>query len=107
MIGRRPQPVRSHSLLYDLPPVSRLTRYQHRRCILNQREYILNHIEGDLGLLEYPFRIVVSDRPHLIYEASLQDLLEPTKEVVIAFMYRAKNDNTVFRSCTLPHSVFE
>ena len=107
MIGRRPQPVRSHSLVYNLPPVPRLTRYQRRRCILNQREYILNHIEGDLGLLEYPFRIVVSDRPHLIYEASLQDLLEPTKEVVIAFMYRTKNDNTVFRSCTLPHSAFE
>ncbi len=107
MIGRRPQPVRSHSLLYNLPPVPWLMRYQHRWCILNQREYKLNHIEGDLGLLEYPFQIVVSVRPHLVYEASLQDLLEPTKEVVIAFMYRAKNDNNVFRSRTLPHGAFE
>ena len=107
MIGRRPQPVRSHSLLYNLPPVPRLTRYQHRRCILSQREYILNHIEGDLGLLEYPFQFVVLDRPQLVYEASLQDLLEPTKEVVIAFMYRARNGNNVFRSCTLPHSAIE
>ena len=62
---------------------------------------------GDLGLLEYPFRIVVSDRPHLVYDASLQDLLEPTKEVVIAFMYRAENGNNVFRSRTLPHGAFE
>jgi len=107
MIGRRPQPVRSHSLLYNLPPVPRLTRYQRRRCILSQREYILNHIEGDLGLLEYPFQFVVSDRPQLVYEASLQDLLEPTKEVVIAFMYRARNGNDVFRSRTLPHGAFE
>jgi hypothetical protein len=82
MIGRRPQPVRSHSLLYNLPPVPRLTRYQRRRCILNQREYILNHIEGGgLGLLEYPFRIVVSDRPHLVYKASLQDLLNQQKKL--------------------------
>ena len=107
MIGRRPQPVRSHSLLYNLPPVPWLMRYQHHWCILSQREYILNHIEGDLGLSEYPFRIVVSDRPHLVYEASLQDLFEPTKEVVIAFMYRARNGNNVFCSRTLPHGAFE
>ena len=134
MIGRRPRPIPSHSLLSNLPPVPRLTRYQHRQCILSQREYVLNHIDGDLGLLEYPIRIVVSDRPHLvykvsenssladplykfwwcygqtalpIYEASLEDLIEPTKEVVIAFMYIAKNSNNVFRSRTLPHGVFE
>ncbi len=107
MIGRRPRPVPSHSLLYKLPPVPRLTRYQRRWCILSQREYILNHIEGDLGPLRYPFRIVVSDRPNLVYEASLQDLLEPTKEVVIAFIYRAENGNNIFRSRTLPHGAFE
>jgi hypothetical protein len=102
MIGRRPRPVPSHSILYNLPPVPRLTRYQRRLCILSQREYILNHIQGNLGLSKYPFRIVISHWPHLIYEASLQDLLEPTKEVVIAFMYRTKNGNNVFRSRTLP-----
>ncbi len=107
MIGRRPQPVPSHSLLYNLPPVPQLTRYQRRWCILSQSKYILNHIEGDLGLLKYLFQIVVSDWPHLIYEASLQDLLEPTKEVVIAFIYRAENGNNVFRSRTLPHGAFE
>ena len=63
------------------PPVPRLTRYQRRQCILSQREYVLNHINGDLGLLEYPIRIVVSDRPHLVYEASLEDLIEPTKMI--------------------------
>ena len=107
MIGRRPRPIPSHSVLYTLPPVPRLTRYQRRQCILSQREYVLNHIDGDLGLLEYPIRIVVSDRPHLVYEASLEDLLEPTKEVVIAFIYIAENGNNVFRSRTLPHGVFE
>jgi hypothetical protein len=107
MIGRRPQPIPSHSLLYTLPPVPRLTRYQRRQCILSQREYVLNHINGDLGLLEYPIQIVVSDRPHLVYEASLEDLLEPTKDVVIAFMYIAENSNYVFCSRTLPHSMFE
>ncbi len=103
MIGRRPWPVPSHSLLYKLPPVPRLTRYQRCWCILSQREYILNHIKGDLGPLKYPFRIVVSDRPHLVYKASLQDLLEPTKEVVIAFIYRAKNGSNIFCS----HGAFE
>ena len=107
MIGRRPQPIPSHSLLSNLPPVLRLTRYQRRQCILSQREYVLNHIDGDLGLLEYPIRIVVLDRTHLVYEASLEDLLEPTKEVVIAFMYIAENGNNVFRSRTLPHGVFK
>jgi hypothetical protein len=63
MIGRRPRPIPSNSLLYTLPPVPRLTRYQRRQCILSQREYVLNHINGDLGLLEYPIRIVISDRP--------------------------------------------
>jgi len=80
MIGRRPRPIPSHSILYTLPPVPRLTRYQRHQCILSQREYVLNHIDGDLGLLEYPIRIVVSDRPHLVYEAYLGDLLAPTKE---------------------------
>ena len=107
MIGRRPRPIPSNSLLYNLPPVLRLTRYQRHQCILSQREYVLNHIDGDLGLLEYPIRIVVSDRTHLVYEASLEDLLEPTKEVVIAFMYIAENGNNVFRSRTLPHGAFE
>jgi hypothetical protein len=60
-----------------------------------------------LGLLEYPIRIDVADRPHLVYEASLEDLVEPTKEVVIAFMYFAKNGNKVFRSRTLHHGVFK
>ena len=106
-IRRGPRPIPSHSLLYTLPPVPRLTRYQRRQCILSQREYILNHIEGDLGPLKYPFRIVVLDRPHLVYEASLHDLLEPTKEVVIAFIYRAENGNNVFRSRTLHHGAFE
>ncbi len=106
-IGRRPRPNPSHFLLYTLPPVPRLTRFQHLQCILSQREYVLNHIDGDLGLLEYPIRIVVSDRPHLVYEATFEDLLEPTEEVAIAFMYIAKNGNTVFRSRMLPHSVFE
>ena len=107
MIGRRPRPIPSHSILYTLPPVPRLTRYQRHQCILSQREYVLNHIDGDLGLLEYPIRIVVSDPPHLVYEASLEDLLEPTKEVVIAFMYIAENGNNIFRSRTLPHGAFE
>ncbi len=80
MIGRWPQPVPSHSILYNLPPVPQLTRYQRRLCILSQREYILNHIQGDVGPSKYPFQIVISHWPHLIYEASLQDLLEPTKE---------------------------
>ncbi len=107
MIGRRPRPVPSHSLLYKLPPVQRLTRYQRCWCILSQREYILNHIKGDLGPLKYPSQIVISDRPHLVYEASLQDLLEPMKEVVIAFIYRAKNGNNIFYSRTLPYGAFE
>ena len=107
MIWRRPRPIPSHSLLYTLPLVPRLTSYQRRQCILIQREYILDHIDSDLGLLEYPIQIVVSDRTHLVYEASLEDLLEPTKEVVIAFMYIAENGKNVFRSCTLPHGVFE
>ena len=107
MIGRRPRPVFSHSLLYNLPPVPRIARYQCRWCIFSQREYILNHIKGDLGPLKYPFQIVVSDRPHLVYEASLQDLLEPAKEVIIAFIYRAENSNNVFCSRTLPHRAFE
>jgi hypothetical protein len=38
------------SILYTLPPVPRLTRYQRRQCILSQRECVLNHIDGDLGL---------------------------------------------------------
>jgi hypothetical protein len=71
-------------------------RYQRRQCILSQIEYVLDLIDGDLGLLEYPIRIVVSDRPHLVYEASLEDLLEPTKEVIIAFIYIAENGNNVF-----------
>jgi hypothetical protein len=54
---------------------------------------ILNHIEGDLVPLKYPF--------------DLEDLLEPTKEVIIAFIYRAENGNNVFRSRTLPHGEFE
>ncbi len=107
MIGRRPRPIPSRSFLYTLPPVPRLTRYQRHQCILSQREYILNHIDSDLGLLEYPIQIVVSDWPHLVYEASLEDLLEPMKEVVIAFMYIAENGNNVFCSRTLPHGVFE
>ncbi len=107
MIGRRPQPVPSHSILYNLPPVLRLTRYQRCLCILSQKEYILNHIWGDLDPSKYPFQIVILHWPHLIYKASLQDLLELTKEVVIAFMYRTKNGNSVFRSCTLPHGKFE
>ena len=107
MIGRRTRPIPSHSLLYTLPPVPWLTRYQRRQCILSQRDYILNHINSNLGLLEYPIQIVVSDRPHLVYEASLEDLLEPTKEVVIAFIYRAKNGNNVFHSRRLPHGAFE
>ena len=106
-IRRGPRPIPSHSLLYTLPPVPRLTRYQHRQCILSQREYVLDHIDGDLGLLEYPIRIVISDQPHLFYEASFEDLLEPTEEVVIAFMYIAENGNNVFHSRTLPHGVFE
>ena len=106
MIGRRPSPIPSHSLLYTLPPVPWLTRYQHCQCILSQREYVLNHIDGDLGLLEYPIRIVISDQPHLFYD-SFEDLLEPTEEVVIAFMYIAENGNNVFRSSTLPHGAFE
>jgi hypothetical protein len=107
MIGRWPQPVPPHSILYNLPPVPQLTRYQCRLCILSQREYILNHIQGNLGPSKYPFQIVILHWPHLIYKASRQDLLEPTKEVVIAFMYRTKNGNNVFRSRTLPHSKFE
>ncbi len=107
MIGRQPRPIPSHSILYTLPPVPRLTRYQRCQCILSQREYILNLIDGDLGLLEYPIRIVVSDRPHLLYEAYLGDLLAPTKEVVIAFIYIAENGNNVFRSRTLPHGKFQ
>ena len=107
MIGRRPRSIPSHSLLYTLPPVLRLTRYQRRQCILSQREYVLNHIDDNLGQLEYPIQIVVSDRSHLVYKASLEDLIEPTKEVVIAFMYIAKNGNNVFCSCTLPHGIFE
>jgi hypothetical protein len=107
MFGRRPRPIPSHSLLYTLPPALRLTRYQRRQCILSQIEYVLDLINGDLGLLEYPIRIVVSDWPHLVYKASLEDLLEPMKEVVIAFIYIAKNGNNVFRSRTLPHSAFE
>ena len=107
MIGRRPRPIPSHSLLYTLPPVPQLTRYQRRQCILIQREYILDHIDSDLGLLEYPIRIVISDQPHLFYEASFEDLLKPTEEVIIAFMYIDENGNNVFRSRTLPHGVFE
>jgi hypothetical protein len=60
-----------------------------------------------LGLLEYPIRIVISDQPHLVYEASFEDLLELTEQVVIAFMHIAKNGNKVFRSRMLPHGVFE
>jgi hypothetical protein len=75
--------------------------------VFSARESTYSIISTDLGLLEYPIRIVVSDRPHLVYKASLEDLLEPTKEVVITFMYIAKNGNNVFRSCTLPHGVFE
>ena len=107
MNGRRPRPIPSNSLLYTRPPVPWLTRYQHCQCIPSQREYVLNHIDGDLGLLEYPIQIVISDRQHLVYEASFEDLLEPTEEVVIAFMYIAENGNNVFRSRTLPHGTFE
>ena len=92
-IRRGSRPIPSHSLLYTLPPVLRLTRYQHRQCILSQREYVLDHIDGDLGLLEYPIQIVISDQPYLFYEASFKDLLEPTEEVIIAFMYIAENGN--------------
>ena len=106
-IRRGPRPIPSHSLLYTLPPVLRLTRYQRRKCILSQSEYVLNNIDGNLGLLEYPIRIVLSDQPHFFYEASFEDLLKPMEEVVIAFMYIAENGNNVFRSHTLPHSVFE
>ena len=106
-IRRGPRPIPSHSLLYTLPPVPWLTRYQHRQCILSQREYVLNHFDGNLGLLEYPIRIVISDQPHLFYEASFGDLLEPTEVVIIAFMYIAKKSNNVFRSRTRPHGVFE
>ena len=106
-IRRGPRPIPSHSLLYTLPPVPRLTRYQHCQCILSQREYVLDHIDGDLGLLEYPIRIVISDQPHLFYKASFEDLLEPTEEVIITFMYIAENGNNVFRSRTLPHGAFE
>ncbi len=62
---------------------------------------------GRFGSVKIPFQIVILHWPHLIYEASLQDLLEPTKEVVIAFMYRTKNGNNVFRSRRLPHGKFE
>ncbi len=106
-IRRGPRPIPSHSLLYTLPPVLWLTRYQRRQCIFSQREYVLNHIDGDLGLLKYPIRIVISDQPHLFYEVSFEDLFEPTEEVVIAFMYFAENGNNVFRSRTLPHGAFE
>ena len=107
IIGRWAKPIRSDSVFYNLSPVPRLTRYQHRQCILRHREYVLDHIDGDLTLLEYPIRIVISDQPHLFYEASFEDLLEPTEEVGIAFMYIAKNGNNVFHSHTLPHGVFE
>ena len=107
IIGRWAKPIRSDSLFYNLSPVPRMTRYQRRQCILNQREYIVNLIQGDWGMMENRFKIVVSDWPHLVYVAHLQDLLRPTTEVIIAFKYRDKNGNKVFRSRTLPHGSFE
>mgnify|MGYP006191908001 FL=1 len=106
-IGRWAKPNRSDSVFYNLPPVPRLTRYQRRQCILYQREYIVNLIGGDFGMMENRFKIVVSDWPHLQYVATFQDLLIPTKEVIIAFKYRDKNGNKVFSSRTLPHGSFE
>jgi len=47
IIGRWAKPIRSDSVFYNLSPVPRLTRYQRRQCILNQREYIVNLIGGD------------------------------------------------------------
>ena len=47
-------------------------------------------------MMENRFKIVVSDWPHLVYMATFQDLLMPTKEVIIAFKYRDKNGNKVF-----------
>ena len=107
IIGRWAKPIRSDSVFYNLSPVPRLTRYQRRQCILYQREYIVNLIGGDFGMMENRFKIVVSDWPHLQYVATFQDLLIPTKEVIIAFKYRDKNGNKVFRSRTLPHGLFK
>ena len=107
IIGRWAKPIRSDSVFCNLSPVPRLTRYQRRQCILYQREYIVNLIGGDLGMMENRFKIVVSDWPHLQYVATFQDLLIPTKEVIIAFKYRDKNGNKVFHSRTLPHGSFE
>jgi len=107
IIGRWAKPIRSDSLFYNLSPVPRMTRYQRRQCILNQREYIVNLIQGDWGMMENRFKIVVSDWPHLVYVAHLQDLLRPTTEVIITFKYRDKNGNKVFRSRSLPHGAFE
>jgi hypothetical protein len=107
IIGRWAKPIRSDSLFYNLSPVPRMTRYQHRQCILNQREYIVNLIQGDLSMMLNRFKIVVLDWPHLVYVAHLQDLLRPTTEVIIAFKYRDKNGNKVFRSRTLLHGTIE
>ena len=107
IIGRWAKPIRSDSLFYNLSPVPRMTRYQRHQCILNQREYIVNLIQGDWGMMENRFKIVVSDWPHFVYVAHLQDLLRPTTEVIIAFTYRDKNGNKVFRSRLLPHGAFE
>ena len=107
IIGRWAKPICSDSLFYNLSPVPRMTRYQRCQCILNQREYIVNLIQGDLGMMENRFKIVVSDWPNLVYVAHLQDLLRPTTEVIITFKYRDKNGNKVFRSRTLPHGAFE
>jgi hypothetical protein len=91
MIGRQLRPIPSHSLLYNLPPVPWLMRYSRRRCLLSQREYILNHIEGNLGLVEYPIQIVVSDPPHLFTRLLLK----------ISLFQRKKLSS---HSCTLPKS---
>ncbi len=108
-IRRGPRSIPSNSLLYTLPPVPQLTRYQHRQCILSQREYVLDHINGDFGLLEYPIRIVISDWPHLFYEASFEDLLEPTEEVLpkTALTYFALVCSLTACSNELIHSEFK
>ncbi len=81
IIGRWAKPIRSDSVFYNLSPVPRLTRYQRRQCILNQREYIVNLIGGDLSMMENRFKIVVSDWPHLVYVATFQDLLVQQKKL--------------------------
>ncbi len=53
MIGRQPWPVPSHSILYNLPLVPRLTRYQCCLCILSQREYMQSY-PGQFGSVKIP-----------------------------------------------------